>query len=103
MPGKAQSSDSVVSMPSPAAITLPGTPKRTAERGGGKKSDQKSGQKSFGNARAIRTLWERTREAQAVRLATAGIDHAGRDAVVTIEVGDIEAAFAGSEISGSVR
>lgn len=49
---------------------------------------------SFGNARAVRTLWEKTREAQAMRLATRGIDGAGRDAIMRIEVLDIEAAAA---------
>lgn len=55
-----------------------------AERGGD--------QKSFGNARDIRTLWERTREAQAMRLARKGVGGAGRDAIMTIRAEDIEAA-----------
>lgn len=49
-------------------------------------------QMSFGNARAVRTLWERTREAQAMRLATQGVGSAGRDAIMRIEPRDIEAA-----------
>jgi SpoVK/Ycf46/Vps4 family AAA+-type ATPase len=49
-------------------------------------------QMSFGNARAVRTLWERTREAQAMRLATRGVGSAGRDAIMRIEAQDIEAA-----------
>ncbi|MER8444994.1 AAA family ATPase [Mesorhizobium sp. M1066] len=55
----------------------------------------------FGNARAIRTLWESTREAQAMRLATHGIGSAGRDAIMTIEPGDIAAAIASHERQGS--
>lgn len=49
---------------------------------------------SFGNARAVRTLWEKTREAQAMRLATRSVGNAGRDAIMRIEVLDIEAAAA---------
>lgn len=49
---------------------------------------------SFGNARAVRTLWEKTREAQAMRLATRGVGNAGRDAIMRIEVLDIEAVAA---------
>ena len=67
-----------------------------AERGGDqksdRKSDQESGQMPFGNARAVRTFWEGTREAQAMRLATKGVGSAGRDAIMRIEVCDIEAA-----------
>lgn len=55
-------------------------------------ADQMSDQMSFGNARAVRTLWERTREAQAMRLATQGVGSAGRDAIMRIEPRDIEAA-----------
>ena len=51
---------------------------------------------TFGNARAVRTLWERTREAQAMRLATRGVGSAGRDAIMRIEVSDIAAAAANS-------
>ena len=54
--------------------------------------DQTSAQMSFGNARAVRTLWEQTREAQAIRLATQGVGGAGRDAIMRIEPRDIEAA-----------
>ena len=55
--------------------------------------DQKAPDKSsFGNGRAVRTLWERTREAQAMRLATKGVGSAGRDAIMRIDVSDIEAA-----------
>jgi stage V sporulation protein K len=56
---------------------------------------------SFGNGRAVRTLWERIREAQAMRLATKGIGNAGRDAIMTIEPPDIEAAMATSERQGA--
>lgn len=49
-------------------------------------------EKSFGNARAVRTLWERTRESQAMRLARRGIGSAGREAIMRIEVLDIETA-----------
>lgn len=49
---------------------------------------------SFGNARAVRTLWEKTREAQAMRLATRGVGSAGKEAIMRIEVLDIEAAAA---------
>ena len=45
---------------------------------------------TFGNARAIRTLWERTREAQALRLARSG--SSGREAILRIHAADIEAA-----------
>lgn len=47
---------------------------------------------TFGNARAVRTLWGRTREAQAMRLATNGVGNAGPDAIMRIEARDIEAA-----------
>ena len=67
-----------------------------AERGGDKKSDQMS----FGNARAVRTLWESTREAQAMRLAAKRAGNTGRDAIVTIEPGDIETAMATYERQG---
>jgi stage V sporulation protein K len=46
---------------------------------------------AFGNGRAVRTLWERTREAQALRLARAGA--VDRNAIVHIEAGDIETAM----------
>jgi len=49
--------------------------------------------RTFGNTRAVRTLWERTREAQAMLLAETGIGHAGRDSVLTIVPRDIEAAI----------
>jgi SpoVK/Ycf46/Vps4 family AAA+-type ATPase len=49
---------------------------------------------TFGNARAIRTLWERIREAQALRLAGAPVGTAGRHAIMTIEAQDVEAAMA---------
>lgn len=53
---------------------------------------------TFGNARAMRTLWERTREAQAMRLATrGGLGDAGREAVLTIQREDIESAMATDE------
>lgn len=72
-----------------------------AERGGDKKSDQMSSdQMSFGNARAVRTLWESTREAQAMRLATKRLGNTGRDAIITIEPGDIETAMATYERQG---
>ncbi|MBZ9709840.1 AAA family ATPase [Mesorhizobium sp. ESP7-2] len=58
------------------------------------------GDTSFGNARDIRTLWERTREAQAMRLATPGVGSAGRDAIMTIEAQDIDAAMAVYERQG---
>ena len=45
---------------------------------------------TFGNARAVRTLWERTREAQALRLARSS--EAGRQAILLIDAADIEAA-----------
>ena len=45
---------------------------------------------TFGNARAVRTLWERTREAQALRLARSG--GSGREAILRIDAADIEAA-----------
>lgn len=54
--------------------------------------------KSFGNARAVRTLWERSREAQAMRLAARGrLGAAGREAVLTIQREDIEAAMTTDE------
>jgi len=59
--------------------------------------------KSFGNARAVRTLWERTREAQAMRLATYGVGNAGRDAIMTIEAEDVDAAMANHERQESER
>ncbi|RWK58567.1 AAA family ATPase [Mesorhizobium sp.] len=68
-----------------------------AERGG----DQKSDQTSFGNARAVRTLWEQTREAQAMRLAASGIGKPGRDAIITITPDDIETAMATHERQGA--
>jgi stage V sporulation protein K len=46
---------------------------------------------AFGNGRAVRTLWERTREAQALRLARAGT--VDRNAIVRIEAQDVEAAI----------
>lgn len=52
---------------------------------------------NFGNGRAVRTLWERTREAQAMRLATRGVGSAGRDAIMRIEVMDIETAAADAD------
>ncbi|WP_027170232.1 AAA family ATPase [Mesorhizobium sp. WSM3224] len=55
----------------------------------------------FGNARAIRTLWEGTREAQAMRLATKGVGNTGRDAIITIEPHDIETAMATHEQQGA--
>ena len=45
---------------------------------------------TFGNGRAVRTLWERTREAQALRLARSG--GSGRGAILRIAASDIEAA-----------
>jgi len=45
---------------------------------------------AFGNGRAVRTLWERTREAQALRLARSG--GSGREAILRIDAADIEAA-----------
>ena len=45
----------------------------------------------FGNARAVRTLWERAREAQAVRMAMNG-GALDRRAVLNIDAGDILAA-----------
>jgi SpoVK/Ycf46/Vps4 family AAA+-type ATPase len=45
---------------------------------------------TFGNARAVRTLWERTREAQALRLARSGAS--GKDAILRIDADDIETA-----------
>ena len=59
-------------------------------------------EKSFGNARAVRTLWESTREAQAMRLATKRAGNTGRDAIITIEPGDIETAMATYERQGVV-
>ncbi|WP_244426087.1 AAA family ATPase [Mesorhizobium amorphae] len=55
----------------------------------------------FGNARAIRTLWEGTREAQAMRLARQGVGTSGRDAIMTIEPHDIETAMATYERQGA--
>ncbi|MER8458306.1 AAA family ATPase [Mesorhizobium sp. M1300] len=55
---------------------------------------------NFGNARAIRTLWESTREAQAMRLAAKGVGDTGRDAIITIEPRDIETAMATYERQG---
>jgi len=49
---------------------------------------------TFGNARAVRTLWERTRESQAMRLARRGIGNSGPDAIMRIEARDIEMAAA---------
>lgn len=48
---------------------------------------------SFGNARAVRTFWERTREAQAMRLARTGIGSAGRDVIMRVEASDIDEAW----------
>ena len=63
---------------------------------------ERGGDKSFGNARAVRTLWESTREAQAMRLARAlGVGNTGRDAIVTIEPCDIETALATHERQGA--
>ena len=45
---------------------------------------------TFGNGRAVRTLWERTREAQALRLARSG--DLGKDAILRIDAEDIQAA-----------
>ena len=45
---------------------------------------------TFGNGRAVRTLWERTREAQALRLARAGLFD--KDAILRIDADDIETA-----------
>ena len=45
----------------------------------------------FGNGRAVRTLWERTREAQAVRLVNSGVG-SDRDAILRIKARDVEAA-----------
>lgn len=45
----------------------------------------------FGNGRAVRTLWERTREAQAIRLARSGIG-IGREAIMSIEASDVDEA-----------
>jgi stage V sporulation protein K len=55
----------------------------------------------FGNARAVRTLWERAREAQAVRLAAKG-GASDRHAILSIDASDILAAegrIASSEAS----
>ena len=46
---------------------------------------------AFGNGRAVRTLWERTREAQALRLTFAGA--VDRNTILRIEARDIEAAM----------
>jgi len=48
----------------------------------------------FGNGRAVRTLWERTREAQALRLSRQG-DRPDRTDLTRIVSGDIEAAALG--------
>ncbi|MGO8842029.1 MAG: AAA family ATPase [Methyloceanibacter sp.] len=48
----------------------------------------------FGNARAVRTLWERAREAQAVRVAMTG-GEPDRRAVLSIDASDILAAERG--------
>lgn len=66
-----------------------------AERGADKRT--------FGNARAVRTLWEQTCEAQAMRLATKGVGSAGREAIMRIEARDIEAATASPEESQEAR
>nr|WP_278116350.1 AAA family ATPase [Mesorhizobium sp. WSM4875]WIE94757.1 AAA family ATPase [Mesorhizobium sp. WSM4875] len=60
---------------------------------------EQGGEKSFGNARAVRTLWERTREAQALRLAESSLAEnstatADRETILTIAAGDIETAMA---------
>ncbi|RWD62878.1 MAG: AAA family ATPase, partial [Mesorhizobium sp.] len=55
---------------------------------------------TFGNARDIRTLWERTREAQALRLAGDPVGTPGRHAIMTIEAQDIEVAMAVRERQG---
>ncbi len=47
---------------------------------------------TFGNGRAMRTLWERTREAQATRVMRQ-VDRTAED-LVTIEAADIDAAIA---------
>jgi stage V sporulation protein K len=47
---------------------------------------------TFGNGRAMRTLWERTREAQAMRVMRRA-DRTAED-LVTIEAADIDAAIA---------
>ena len=48
----------------------------------------------FGNARAVRTLWERAREAQAVRVAMNGVAP-DRRAILSIDASDILAAERG--------
>ena len=48
--------------------------------------------RTFGNGRAMRTLWERTREAQAGRVMRRA-DRTGDD-LVTIQADDIDAAAA---------
>ncbi|WP_095204618.1 AAA family ATPase [Mesorhizobium carmichaelinearum] len=73
---------------------------RAAELAGVRMEAERGGDKSFGNARAVRTLWERTREAQAVRLATTGIGCANRDAIMSIAPQDFEAALAMQERQG---
>jgi len=60
-------------------------------------------QMSFGNARAVRTFWERTREAQALRLATKGAGSAGRDAVMRIQALDIERAISDQNAREELR
>jgi SpoVK/Ycf46/Vps4 family AAA+-type ATPase len=52
---------------------------------------------SFGNGRAVRTLWERTREAQALRLSNSGA--LGKDAILRIDAGDIETASRPASVS----
>jgi stage V sporulation protein K len=52
---------------------------------------------TFGNGRAVRTLWERTREAQAIRLA--GGSGLSRDAILSIDAGDIETASSQAAVS----
>lgn len=48
--------------------------------------------RTFGNGRAVRTLWERTREAQARRVMRRA--HRTVDDLITIEADDIDAAVA---------
>jgi AAA+ superfamily predicted ATPase len=59
-------------------------------------------ERTFGNARAVRTLWERTREAQAMRLAKRGVARVSRDAIMRITASDVEAA-ANSEATERAR
>ena len=63
-------------LPSPASVSTP------------------SAALHFGNARAVRTLWERVREAQAVRMAMTG-GEPDRRAVLSIDASDILAAERG--------